>query len=429
MDRIGQVFFGFVNIFFLARMLSKSELGIWLLFTSVTSILEMLRNGFIRNPFITHLVSANDSEKSSIVTSSFLLHCGLAAFLSLVLVAGGAPLALFWKAEGLAQLFYIYAINSIIFIPYFHLLYIQHATLKFKDVFIGNAVRLGLLSLFIIYHFFTKDPPTLVSLAIAQLVATVMATAVRYIGEKRTLDFNNKINWTLIKELFHFGKFTLGTNISSMLVKNTDSWMIGRMISTAGVAMYNPAVRISNLVEVPTLAIASVFFPQVGKKMKESGTEGVRDIYVKSVSLILALTLPVVVPIYLFPEFVITLIFGPDYIDAAVILQVTLFYTLLVPFNRQFGTVMDGTKRPKLNFYLLVLVATLNLVFNYFFLGWFGLVGSAFATLLSYSVVFILNQIILYNIFRINTLHVFIEIIEWYKLGWSLFRRKVLKLA
>jgi len=410
-------------------MLSKSELGIWLLFTSVTSILEMLRNGFIRNPFITHLVSANDSEKSSIVTSSFLLHCALASFISIMLVAGGAPLALFWKAEGLAQLFYIYAINSIIFIPYFHILYLQHAHLKFKDVFIGNAVRLGLLSAYIMYHFLAKESPTLESLAVAQLASTIIATAVRYIGAKSTINFKAGVNWAEIKELFHFGKFTLGTNISSMLVKNTDSWMIGRMISTAGVAMYNPAVRISNLVEVPTLAIASVFFPQVGKKLKEGGTAGVRDIYIKSVSLILALTLPVVIPIYFFPELIISIIFGPDYIEAAVILQVTLFYTLLVPFNRQFGTIMDGTKRPKLNFYLLVLAATLNLVFNYFFLGWFGLVGSAFATLLSYLIVFVLNQIILYNIFGINTLHVFTEIIEWYKLGWSLFCRKVLKLA
>jgi O-antigen/teichoic acid export membrane protein len=209
-----------------------------------------------------------------------------------------------------------------------------------------------------------------------------------------------------------------------MFVKNTDTWMIGRLVSTAGVAIYNPAIRLSNLVEVPTLAIAGVFFPQVSQRLKEKGAAGVREVYIKSVSLILALTLPMVLPLYIFAELAITIVFGPEYVESASILRVTLFYTLIIPF----GTVMDGTKRPKINFYLLVLVAILNLVFNFIFLINFGVIGSAFATLLAYSIVFTLNQIVLYNIFQINTLHVFSGIIEWYRLAWTAFRRK-LKLA
>src|SRR5688572_13625590 len=57
--RLSVVFFGFLNVFFMARMLSKTEIGIWILFTTVTSVLEMVRAGFIRNPFITHLVDAD----------------------------------------------------------------------------------------------------------------------------------------------------------------------------------------------------------------------------------------------------------------------------------------------------------------------------------------------------------------------------------
>jgi O-antigen/teichoic acid export membrane protein len=214
-----------------------------------------------------------------------------------------------------------------------------------------------------------------------------------------------------------------------MFVKNTDSWMIGRLISTAGVAVYNPALRIANLVEVPTLTIANMMFPQVPQKMKERGVEGVRDIYYKSVSCILATTLPMVVPVFIFAETVITLIFGAEYIDSAPILRVTIFYSLIIPFNRQFGTIMDGLKHPKINFYLLLMVAVLNVIFNFIFLNLFGLIGSAYGTLLSYGVVFILNQIILYRMFGINTMKVFEGIPEWYKLGWEIFRKKIMKLA
>jgi lipopolysaccharide exporter len=429
MDRISNVFFGFLSVFFMARMLPKADIGIWVLFGSVTAILEMVRVGFIRNPFITHYVSAETEEKKLILTASFILHCVLSLLITVILIVGAAPLANFWNASGLAQLFLIYAVNNIIFIPYHHFEYVQQAQLKFKGIFVSNLVRLGILAVYVAFRFVLNSPPSLIELALVQVVATFIGCFVAYSYVKGTMFYSKRIEMKLIWELFHYGKFTLGTNISSMFVKNTDSWMIGRMISTAGVAIYNPAIRISNLVEVPTLAIAGVFFPQVAQKLKERGEAGVRDVYIKSVSLILALTLPMVVPLYIFADLAITIIFGKEYLDAVPILRVTLFYTLIIPFNRQFGTVMDGIKKPKLNFYLLVLVAMLNLVFNFYLLQQFGVIGSAFATLISYSTVFILNQLILYNMFRINTLNVFKGIFEWYKLAWNTFCRKVLKLA
>lgn len=429
MDRLSIVFCGFLNVFFMARMLPKSDIGIWVLFTSVTAILEMVRVGFIRNPFITHLVSAEDHEKDKIVTASFVLHFVLSSLITVVVLFGAAPLADFWNAPKLAQLFMVYSFNNLVFIVYHHFEYIQQSKLKFKAIFICNIFRLGSFALYIAIRFILNSPPSLFELAVVQSCATIIACFVSYSFIRGTFTFSRVIDFKIMKELFHYGKYTLGTNISSMFVRNTDAWMIGRIISTAGVAIYNPAIRLANLVEVPTLAIAGVFFPQIGKRLKEHGTKGVRDIYIKSVSLILALTLPIVLPLYIFAELAITLIFGAQYIDAVPILRVTLFYTLIIPFNRQFGTVMDGTKRPKINFYLLILVAVLNVVFNFIFLHQFGVIGSAFATLLSYIVVFVLNQIILFNSFEVNTFHVFTAIFEWYKFGWNTFRAKMLRPA
>jgi lipopolysaccharide exporter len=82
-----------------------------------------------------------------------------------------------------------------------------------------------------------------------------------------------------------------------------------------------------------------------------------------------------------------------------------------------------------LNFLQLVFAALLNVALNFVFLGWFGLIGSAYATLLSYLVVFVMNQVILYRKYQINTLKVFEGITEWYKLGWQIFRKKVVGFA
>jgi O-antigen/teichoic acid export membrane protein len=389
----------------------------------------MVRNGFIRNPLISNLVSAEERDKKPLITASLALHCILGGVVSILLVVGSVPLSAFWDAPGLEKLFLVYAVNNIIFIPFLHFEYLQTAKLQFKGIFISNFFRLGVLCLYIMVQFILEKSPTLMELALVQLTATVVGIFVSYSFVKNDLHLDRVVNKKLVKELFHFGKFTFGTNISSMFVKNTDSWMIGRLLSTAAVAVYNPALRIANIVEVPTLAVASLVFPQVAQKMKERGNDGVRDIYTKSVSLILALMLPMVLPLYFFSDWIIMTIFGADYMEAAPILRVTIFYSLVIPFNRQFGTVMDALKRPKLNFYLLIMVAVLNVIFNYIFLTNFGVIGSAYGTLLSYCVVFVLNQVILHSMFQINTLKVILYVFEWYKVGWGVVRERIVKFA
>lgn len=429
LNRVCVLFFGFFSIFFMVRMLPKADIGVWVLFTSVTAILETIRHGFIRNPFVTHVVSAEDKDRKTVIATSLALHTLLALFISLVLLLGAIPLSHFWDATGLRNLFFIYAFNTIIFIPFLHFEYLQTAVSNFRAIFICNFIRLGIPSFYVACMYFVGGDLSLVNIALIQVVATIVASIVSFSFVRQEARHLKNVNKKLLVELFHFGKFTFGTNISSMFVKNTDSWMIGRLISTAGVAVYNPALRISNLVEVPTLAIASIVFPQVPQKMKEQGERGIRDIYYKSVSLILAVMIPMIIPLFVFSEEIITIIFGPDYIDSAPILRVTILYSLIIPFNRQFGTLMDGLKKPKINFYLLVLVAVLNIIFNYIFLTKFGLIGSAFGTLLSYIVVFVLNQLILFRQYRINTLKVFEGIPEWYKVGWDIFRKRIVKMA
>lgn len=405
-------------------MVSPSEIGVWVLFTSVGGILETLRIGFIRTPFVSMLVVAEKGDHAKIVQNSLILHVLLTCLIVIILIVSAEVLAEFWYAENLEKLFYIYSLNSFVLIAFFHFEYLLQSELDFKAIFLTNFVRLFIFCAYVFGYYISGNRPSLIELAIVQLCATGVASVFSYLLIKsKNLGFRLSPNdFNVLKKLFHLGKYTFGTNISSMLIKNTDSWMIGRLISTAGVAMYNPALRISNIVEVPTLAIANIVFPQVGNKMKESGIEGVQSIYYKSVSLILAVMLPVVLPVYFMAEFIVLILFGKEYMEAVPILQVTIFYTLLVPFSRQFGTIMDALQMPKLNFYISLLMAILNIILNYYLLQSFGVIGAAYSTVISFCVIFVVNQSILYYKFNINTWKVFVELIAWYTNGWRLLR-------
>lgn len=436
LNRLVIVFFGFQNIFFMVRLLPKNEIGVWSLFISVATILELLRNGFIRNPFITHFVSAKtDEERSRVVGASWVLHFILAVISSLILFLSAVPLAGFWNAPQLEGLFYIYILRGIILVPALHFEYLLQSQINFKAIFLGNLVRLAPTGIYVtvkyiqVVIFNTGEPPSLYDIAIVQVLATVASLWVCYFYVRTLKVFRLSADRKAMGILSGFGKFTLGTTISSMVIKNTDSWMIGRMISLDGVATYNPALRISNLIEVPTLAVASMVFPQVTRKLQTEGKKGVQDLYIKSVSLILAMMLPFLIPLYVFSEWVIRVIFTSQYMEAAPILRVTIFFTLLIPFNRQFGTLMDGLKQPKLNFYFLIAMGVINIGTNFLFIREYGPIGAAFGTLLSYSVIFIANQVVLSRRYGISTFKVFPAIFHWYRTGWEMFKKNVLRIA
>jgi len=417
-------------------MIPKGDIGVWSLFISVTTILELLRNGFIRNPMITHLVSAeSEEERGRVITASWVLHIILVLFTSLVLFVIAVPLTQFWDAPQLDVLFYIYILRGLALIPSLQFEYLQQSLVNFRAIFWGNVAKLAPTGIYIFVKyvqvgiFETGVAPTLYDIAVAQLLSAVFSIFVGYFFLRNTRVIYPKVDWRSVGMLSGFGKFTLGTTISSMVIKNTDSWMIGRMISPEGVASYNPALRISNLIEVPTLAVASVVFPQVNRKMQQGGKAGLEDVYVKSVSVILAMMLPVVIPLYVFSDFIIKLIFTSAYLEASPILRVTLFFTLLIPFNRQFGTLMDALKRPKINFYLLVMMGVLNVVMNFLFIRAYGTIGAAYGTLLAYVVIFILNQVILFRMFDISTLKVIPAIWDWYRTGFTMVKKRIFKSA
>ncbi len=431
LNRLVIVFFGFWNIFFMVRVMPVKDIGVWGLFLSVTSVLELLRNGFIRNPMITHLVSApSEDDREKIVTASWILHTLLTIVTCIALYVGSGYLADFWSAPEIIILFYVYIFRAIVLIPALQFEYLQQSQFNFKAIFWANVARIAPVGIYILVKFLEVKysggvAPTLYDIAVVQLLAAAASLAVGYFYLRKSPVIFPRIDWQSVRVLSRFGKYTLGTTISSMFIKSTDTWMIGRLISTVGVAMYNPALRISNLIEVPTLAVASLAYPRVNKKMQDGGREGVQDLYIKSVSIILAMMLPGIIPLYIFSDFIILTIFGPDYMPAAQILRVTIFFTLLIPFNRQFGTVMDALKRPKINFYLLVLMAVINIFFNYFFLKKFGTIGAAYGTLLSYVIIFSINQLILYRLYGVNTYKVFPAILDWYRTGWSFVRAKM----
>ena len=397
LNKIFVTFFGFVNFYILIRVLSKEDFGAWVLFISIASLMELIKHGFVRNPLIRYLAMSPDKESSSIQTASLLLNLVVGLLEVLVLFLCSIYLSDFWDSPQLKTLFRIYMLSTAFFIPINHLEVIQQARMQFKGTFISNIVRQSGLFLFIftVYAFGFKIH--LDQLAYAQMATIFLSGFVALRFAKPFLHLSNKVNWEWFRELRSYGFFTLGTNVSSMIMKSIDSWMLGKLISPAAVTIFNPAIRISNLVEVPTDTLTSIFFPKLSERIGNEGPKVARYLYEKAVGTITAVMLPVVFFFIVFAKPVIEFVAGPGFEETVPILQITMLYGLIIPFNRFMGITLDAIGKAKTNFLLVLRNALLNVISNFFYIHYFGIIGAAYGTLTTYIVVLVLNQVYLHR--------------------------------
>ncbi|MEX2230830.1 MAG: flippase [Cyclobacteriaceae bacterium] len=414
MNKVFITLFGFVNFYILIRVLSKEDFGAWVLFISIASLMELIKHGFVRNPLIRFLAMSPGNESSSIQTASLVLNIIVGILEVIVLFLCAIYLSDFWDLPQLRTLFMIYMISTALFVPINHFDVIQQARMQFKGTFISNFIRHSGLFLFVTTVFFLGFRIRLEHLAYAQMTAIFLSGFASFRFGKPFLEFSGKVDWKWLRELRSYGFFTFGTNVSSMISKNIDSWMLVKLISPAAVTIFNPALRIANLVEVPTETLTSILFPKLSQRIANEGPQAARYLYEKAVGTITAFMLPMVLFFIVFAEPVVRFVAGPGFEQTVPILQITMLYGLIIPFNRFLGITLDAIGKAKTNFLFVVRNAVINIVSNYFYISYFGIMGAAYGTLTTYVIVMILNQVYLHRYLDVRLRNVFRHLVESY---------------
>ncbi|MFY7829393.1 MAG: flippase [Flectobacillus sp.] len=413
LQSLTNVLFGFGGFYMLVRVLDKNQFGAWTLFMTTTSILEVVRNGLIGNALVKFLSGAKPEEKTPIITASVTISASLSVFCVILNLIFSHYLSVMWHTPELEPMFYVHNITFLLSGVLAIFNSVEQAHLAFNGVFITTFVRQAVLFLFILVCFITKFTIPLAYLVYIQIVAVVIATLIGYSYARKHLTLDRQLHKEWISKLFHFGKYTFGTSVSSILSGTIDQMMLGAMLSPVASGAFNVAVRITNLIEIPTNSIATIVFPQSAKRAQE-GIDGVRYLYEKSVGTILALVIPAIIFLYLFSDLIVNIIAGGKYDDSIPLLKITLLYCIFVPFGRQFGIVIDSIGKTKLTFSVVVFSACLNIAMNYFLISSQGVMGAARATLVSSFIGFIIGQVILYKELKVNVLHPFIYAFRFY---------------
>ncbi|MES2826849.1 MAG: flippase [Bacteroidota bacterium] len=418
------VFFGFASFYFLVRLVSKYDFGVWTLFMSTTTIIEITRIGLVQNALVKYISSTDKSEHPKIISAAFTITAALTIACIILNIGFAHTLSSLWKAPELKLLFYVYNIGFFLTGALTLFNCIEQAHLSFNGIFLTNFIRQAIFFLVVAGCFFFNIHVELIYLVLVQTATVVICTTIAYFFVRKHLSISFKLYKDWIKKLFNYGKFAFGTTISAMLSGTIDQMMLGGMLSPAASGAFNIAVRITNLIDIPTSAVAVIVFPQSAKRMETEGKEGIKYLYEKSVGTIMAILIPSILCLYFFSGFVIHLIAGEKYNDSIPLLHVTLLYCLLIPYGRQFGTILDSIGRTRLTFTIVLITASLNLTLNYFFIKQFGVIGAAYATLISNVIGFLIARSILKKELNVRMWNTFIYAYRFYPDMYNKFIKK-----
>lgn len=385
----------FSSFYLLIRVLDKTEFGVWILFISTTSIMEFARTGLISKSLITYLSSSPGNVHNTIITASFVINISLTVVLSIFCHLIAPHLSHLWHSVELIPLFSLYI--WVFLISCFLVQYqaIEQARLQFKGVFLSNLVRQLVLLFFVLWVYFTDRHPSLISLVEVMIWGTLLATLVSYYFVRRTFRLSVRFDRYWLGQLMHYGKYSFGTSVTAMISSSIDQMIIGGLVSATSAGIYNIAVRVTNMINIPTNAVATIVFPQSARRLEHGGNIAIKTLYEKSVGAVLAMLLPTIVTALIFAGPVIHFIGDDRYPESVPLLEITLLSALFIPFTKQFGTILESIGLVKQNFYITVFSITVNGLINYIFIRQWGIVGAAAAMLTSYFILFIFTQLML----------------------------------
>ncbi|MCC5929833.1 MAG: flippase [Cyclobacteriaceae bacterium] len=412
--RISMVFFGFFSFLILVRVLSKEDFGAWIIFTSVAAIIETLKLGFVKNPIIKYAKSSETGDQKYIESSSLILNSICSVIFGLIIYFSASYVAVLFDSPQLELVLKLYLLKVGMLVLADHFDIVQEASLQYLGTFYNLLFRNLIFLLLLLTYVILDWNLDLIDLIWFQNIGMAIGMLSTFLTARKLLNYTFLFNLNWIKKLFHFGKYTLGTSLSSMVMRSVDNWMLGSILNTVAVSIYNPALRIANIFEVPTSTIATIVFPITSERTHTEGLNAAKYMYEKSVAVILALMIPFSVLVIIFSKPIVLLIAGSEYAESSTILNITMLYGLFMPFNRQAGTILEAIGLPHVNFNFIIIFTAFNVISNYIFIVYFGVMGAAYGTLITYAVLSVANLIYLKHKLNVELTNVFIYLKETY---------------
>ena len=262
--------------------------------------------------------------------------------------------------------------------------YFQSKVLS-KYTAISNLVAVGILSVVKVALILSKAPLIYFAYALALewvIISIGYIVAYQYNDLSiRKWKFKKEVAIKLLKQSW----FLIIGSVAAALYMKIDQVMINEIMNERSVGIYSVAVKLTSIWIFVTVAITQSVFPSLVSTRKAD-----RALFLKRLQQLydVLIKIAVVVSILyaIFADYFVPLLFGDEYAESSGILIVYIWSIIFVFLsNGSWGYYLNEGLE-KFSSIRLVIGAIINISLNLLFIKEYGLIGAAYATLISYGI-------------------------------------------
>ncbi|MCF2444153.1 lipopolysaccharide biosynthesis protein [Dyadobacter sp. CY345] len=356
---------GMLNMIILYRALPVASIGMWVFFLSILLLVDTFRSGFLTTAFIKFYAGANPERAKEVVGSAWFIGGAITAILVLINIPAYFLIS-YLKNPSIVLFVEWFGIIYVASLPYFIASCVVQAEQRFDNLLYIRFSSQGIFIVFVIIMAFTKTA-TLQNIIYAYLGGAFLTSLLTIVmGWARISCFKNR-TWACISEIFHFGKYSVGTTLSSNLFGTSNTMIVNFMLGPSALAVFNLGQRLMEIIEIPLRSFAATGMPELAAAYNAGDRERVIDTMKRYTGLITVALLPACLGAVVLADVAIHIIGGSKYVnsEAANIMRLFMTFALLYPLDRFFALTLDVIHQPKINFIkvLLMLLGSVSATF------------------------------------------------------------------
>jgi O-antigen/teichoic acid export membrane protein len=208
------------------------------------------------------------------------------------------------------------------------------------------------------------------------------------------------LNMKKLRHIIDRGKWITVSGILNYSYKQGDDIIVGRLLNTYSLGIYQVAYKISTL---PLNEVAEVFhkvvFP-VFVQIKGDKSR-LRKAYFKTLFIVALLTIPFGLAVYNLAEFLVLLMLGADWIEAVPVVKILAIYGIIRAVTSMSSPLFLSVKKQEYNSYVLFLAVIVMFASIIPLINLYGILGAGIAALIGWlaatPIIVVLTYRILYE--------------------------------
>jgi len=378
-ERVTRLLVTFFVGVYIIRYLGPDEFGLLSYATSFVGLFSAFATLGLESILVRELVK-NPERRDTFLGSVFTLRI-IGAFIAIALIS----IAVIFSADDLFTIILIFIIAASTLFQTFNVIdsYFQARVLAKYSVYMQSSsmiITSGLKVLLIIFEY-----PLVYFAIVTTIESIVLSFGYAFVYKLQNLSifkwrFNKEIAIQFLKDAWPL----ILSGLAIAIYLKIGQIMIKKMLSNEEVGYYAAAVRLCEAWYFIPMAVTTSLYPAIVNAKKVSEVLYLNRLQ-KLYDIMAWISIGIAIPVTIFSELIVKVLLGAEYLPSAPVLTIYIWAgvpTFLGVATSQFLITENLTL---FSFYRTLIGMILNVLLNFIMIPKWGIVGSAYATLISYT--------------------------------------------